>query len=273
MFVFGFRCSMFDVRLDRSMPSSDPPARPSLVVSLHDVSPATRAACEAIVEELRALGVGACSLLVIPDHHRRGHFLKDARFCEWLRELANAGHEAVMHGYFHRRARRDGESTLQKLTTRVYTSDEGEFYDLDRTTARELVARAQADFAQLGLAPRGFIAPAWLLGAEAAEALRELGIAYTTRLAAVFDLRSGATHRSQSLVWSVRSAWRRAVSLAWNAQLFRQLAANPLMRISIHPVDLAHPRIWRQVRRLTAAALAMRTARTYAEWIGCASDA
>ncbi|HZJ15265.1 MAG TPA: polysaccharide deacetylase family protein [Chthoniobacteraceae bacterium] len=240
----------------------------ALVVSLHDVSPHTRPACERILEELSALGIPTCSLLVIPNHHRRGHFLDDPVFCQWLKAQAQAGHEIVTHGYFHQRARRAEESTQQKLMTRVYTADEGEFYDLDGQSARDLVAKANAEFAQLGVAPRGFIAPAWLLGTEAEAVLRELKIEYTTRLGSVLDLRTNTTYRSQSLVWSVRSRWRRATSIAWNARLFRRLRSNPLLRISIHPVDVEHAAIWRQICRCITHALGTRVPVTYGRWIG-----
>ena len=239
----------------------------ALVVSLHDVSPQTRAECVPILAELAALGVPRSSLLVIPDHHRRGHFLADAECSAWLRALAAAGHELVMHGYHHERARRAGESMGAKLTTRIYTADEGEFFDLDRASASALVEKARADFRQLGVEPAGFIAPAWLLSAEAEAALRELGCDYTTRLGSVVDLKSGRTFQSQSLVWSVRNAWRRQVSRAWNAFLFHRLAGNLLLRISIHPVDLRHPRIWRQIREIIARALADREPLTYHEWL------
>jgi predicted deacetylase len=239
----------------------------ALVLSLHDVSSHTQPACERMLVELRALGINACSLLVIPNRHRRGHFLDDPAFCEWLKAQAQAGHEIVTHGYFHQRARRAEESTLQKLMTRAYTADEGEFYDLDQQSARNLVAKANAEFAQLGIAPRGFIAPAWLLGAEGEAALRELKIEYTTRLGSVLDLRTNTTYRSQSLVWSVRSGWRRLTSLAWNALLFCRLRSNPLLRISIHPVDIEHAAIWRQIRRCITQALITRIPMTYGRWL------
>ena len=239
----------------------------ALVVSLHDVSPQTRAECAEILAELSVLGVEKCSLLVIPDHHRRGHFLADAECAAWLRTQAAAGHELVMHGYHHQRARRDGESVGAKLTTRIYTADEGEFFDLDCAASTALVKKAREDFRQLGVEPAGFIAPAWLLSAEAEAALRELGCEYTTRLGSVVDLPNGRVFKSQSLVWSVRSAWRRQVGRAWNALLFRRLAANPLLRISIHPVDLQHPQIWRQIRGLITRALADREPLTYHAWL------
>ena len=243
------------------------PTRRALVVSLHDVSPQTREACTRIIDELAQLGVARTSLLVIPDHHRRGNVRSDPQLCGWLRDLANAGHEIVLHGYFHERARRSTEGLAAKITTRIYTADEGEFYDLDREEARGLYRRGQADLQAAGLAAPGFIAPAWLLSDEAEAALREEGCAYTTRLSSVVVLQSRARHQSQSLVWSVRSGWRRKVSLAWNALLFRRLADRPLLRIAIHPVDLAHPAIWSQIRTLITAALSDREPTTYGAWI------
>jgi predicted deacetylase len=117
------------------------PAR-SLVVSLHDVSTVTRAECASILAELASLGIRQTSLLVIPDHHHRGHMLADPSFGEWLREQAASGHEIVIHGYHHRRTRREGENLGTRLTTRFYTADEGEFYDLNRTAATDLVRKA-----------------------------------------------------------------------------------------------------------------------------------
>lgn len=239
----------------------------SLIVSLHDVSPHTFAACRRIVETLEEVGVKRCSLLVVPDHHRRGHFLDDPEFCEWLKALVARGHEAVIHGYYHRRARREGEGVVAKLTTRVYTADEGEFFDMERAVAAELVSKARDEFRTLGLEPSGFIAPAWLLSEQAEQALVDLGIRYTTRLGSVLEFPDRNRTDSQSLVWSVRSGWRRVVSFGWNAFLFGRLQSNPLLRISIHPVDLQHPAIWRQVLQLTGHSLRTRTAHTYESWV------
>ncbi len=237
----------------------------ALIVSIHDVSPLTRATVAAMREELLGLGVGCVSLLVIPNHHRRGHFLDDPEFCAWL--SAQEADEAVIHGYYHARARGGGEGLLSKLITRVYTRDEGEFYDMGRTEALETVTRAQADFARLGMHPDGFIAPAWLLSGPAEDALREAGCAYTTRLGAVVDFRRGKTFHSQSMVYSVRNAWRRATSLAWNSLLYSRLRRAPLLRIGLHPPDFSHPAVWRQIRRKISCALEDRIPMTYHGWI------
>ncbi len=154
-----------------------------------------------------------------------------------------------------------------QLTTRLYTADEGEFYDLEEEPARERVALAREEFRSAGLDPVGFIAPAWLLSEAAQRALRALGVSYTTRLGSVVDLQNARTFASQSLVWSVRSAWRRATSLAWNACLARALTSRSLLRISIHPVDWSHAAVKRQILNLATKTIARREALTYQNWI------
>jgi predicted deacetylase len=119
-----------------------------------------------------------------------------------------------------------------------------------------------------GLDVVGFIAPAWLLGKEAEQAARNIGFAYTTRLGGVLDLRSGEGTRSQSLVYSPRSAWRRKVSLAWNAFLAARLRKNPLARLGLHPPDWKHEAIKTQALRLARELAADRRVIRYRDWVG-----
>ena len=244
-----------------------------LVISVHDVSPLTWPVVGAMLADLRAWGVGRTSLLVIPDHHGRGRFRDDAVLCRALERLATReGHELVVHGYYHRRPPRASEGGITRWVTGTYTAGEGEFYDLEEVAAAERLERAREDFATLDApAPVGFIAPAWLLGEAAERAVRSAGFRYTTRLGTVTDYFAaggrGVT-RSQSLVWSPRNAWRRAVSLGWNAALARRLRGRGLLRVGVHPPDRSHPALWRQVERLVRAALRDREAVTYAEFVG-----
>jgi len=244
------------------------PGRRVLAVSIHDVSPWTRAAVEPMLSDLAAAGVGVTSLLVVPDHHHRGSVGADEEFLAWLRALQAAGHEIVLHGFYHRREPAAGEGGMSRLVTEHYTAGEGEFYDLGYDEARRRMDEGRSMLTAAGLEVRGFIAPAWLLGAEAERAARDLGFAYTTRLGGVLDLRSGAWTASQSLVWSVRSGWRRTVSLGWNAYLAARLRKNPLARLGLHPPDWRYDKIRAQALRLAGEGARDRAVERYRDWVG-----
>jgi predicted deacetylase len=238
-----------------------------LVVSVHDVAPSTKPIAEKIISDLIQKGIRHCSLLVVPDYHHRGASMQDRPFVSWLRTLEEAGHEIVIHGHFHERPSRTRESFLEKCSTQFYTQGEGEFYDLGYDEAFRRIKTARDEFLANGLKPRGFVAPAWLLSSEGERAARDAEMEYTTRLRTVRDLRSGETFSARSLVYSVRNSWRRAVSLAWNAALSRVLESKPLLRLSIHPPDLSHPTIWRQIVDLISEMDGRRTPTTYQDWI------
>jgi len=235
----------------------------ALVVSIHDVAPSTRARVEKILASLAGHGVHTCSLLVVPDYHRLGRSLADRSFCSWLHALAVNEHEIVIHGFFHQRARRRDENARAKIVTRIYTADEGEFFDLGYGEALRLIRKAQEDFKTHDFHPTGFIAPAWLLGAEAERAVIDAGMSYTTTLRAVRDFDRDRTIPSQSLVYSVRSGLRSISSLAWNRSLFHRLTSNPLLRLGIHPPDVERAAIWKQIGKIINEALLDRRVMTY----------
>jgi predicted deacetylase len=242
-------------------------AKDALVVSLHDIAPSNREASQKIISELCRNGVRVCSLLVVPDYHHQGLAVQDRQFVSWLRELEGQGHEIVIHGYFHQRPRQPNEGFRQRLMTRSYTSDEGEFYDLEYDEALRRITAARDAFKAIGLTPRGFIAPAWLLSPEGERAARDAEMEYTTRLRTVRDLRSGTNFPAWSLVYSVRSDWRRSASLAWNSALHLLVREKPLVRLSIHPPDYSFPAVWKQIVDLAKEMGEARTPTTYRDWI------
>jgi predicted deacetylase len=242
-------------------------ARDFVVVSLHDVAPSNQQIANTILSELSHRGVRVCSLLVVPDYHHQGLFTKDRQFVSWLRGLEADGHEIVIHGYFHERARRPKETLGDRLLMTFYTDNEGEFYDLGYAEALHRISTARDEFRAQGLKPRGFVAPAWLLGQDAERAARDAEMEYTTRLHTVCDFRSGDVFAANTVVYSVRNSWRRTLSRAWNATLVRFLKDGSLLRVSIHPPDYSHPAVWRQITGLLEEAVASRTATTYEEWI------
>ena len=238
-----------------------------LVVSIHDVAPATQSTVSEMIAELARRGVHHTSLLVVPNYHHQGASVEDQNFVSWLRQLESAGHEIVVHGYFHQRPKSAGESLFDRVVTRFYTQGEGEFYDLGYEEALRRITAGRDEFKAAGLRPRGFVAPAWLLSNEGLRAARDAEMEYTTHLRDVVDLRSGESFAARSLVYSVRNGWRRATSLAWNAALSRALKTKPLMRLSIHPPDYSHPAVWRQIIDLVNAMAPVRTPTTYQDWI------
>lgn len=243
---------------------TNPDEEAACAVSVHDVSPLTRPAVDAMLADLRGAGVGVTSLLVVPDHHRKGAVDRDVAFRDWLRTREAEGHEIVLHGFYHLRERGRG-GIARRLVTEHYTAGEGEFYDLGYDEARKRLARGRKMLAEFDLV--GFIAPAWLLGQDAERAVRDEGFGYTTRLGGVLDLRSGARTDSQSLVYSVRSGWRRAMSLAWNSWLAGRLRSNPLMRLGLHPPDWRHPGIKTHALRLAREGAHARRVIRYRDWV------
>ena len=238
-----------------------------VVVSIHDVAPATQSIVAKMLSELAQKGIHHCSLLVVPNYHHRGASSQDREFVSWLRHLEAAGHEIVIHGYFHERPKSAGESFFQKFVTQIYTQGEGEFYDLDYNEAFRRITKARDEFHAAGFKPRGFVAPAWLLSDAGMRAARDAEMEYTTHLRDVVDLRSDEVFPARSLVYSVRNGWRRGVSLAWNAGLSRALKNKPLMRLGIHPPDYSHPAIWAQILSFAAEMGRARTPTTYQDWI------
>ena len=242
----------------------------SLVVSLHDVSPLTQSLCDQILVQLRELGIGQVSLLIIPNHHGRAPIGESPAFQRWLSRAIEAGHEPVLHGYYHRRERGKADSLVRRVMTEFYTAGEGEFYNLSSGEAATLLERGLADLSFLPRKIAGFIAPAWLLGAEAEVAVRELGFLYTTRLSKVRVFNGNGDIASQSLVWSTRAGWRISMSLVWNRSLSLCLSGAQLVRIGIHPPDAQHGMVWKQIRKLISAAGRSRRCASYEKCLGIA---
>ncbi len=239
----------------------------ALVVSVHDVSPLTEAACDQMLAELVGVGVSRASLLVIPDHHGRAPVVRAPGFQRWLSRKVSEGHEPVLHGYRHLRTRRVGENARTRWITRVYTAGEGEFYDVTEGEAAALLSQGRRDLSFLSRTPAGFIAPAWLLGPEARRAVTAGGFRYTTTVNGVDRLPDEARTPSRSLVWSTRSLWRRAASRLWNAGLHERLRREPLLRIGLHPPDVCHAAVWDQALGIVRAAVRDREVMTYEEWV------
>ena len=214
------------------------PLAPALSVVLHDVAPATWAACEQIRRRLAALAPGLpVTLLAVPHYHGQP---PEPLFERWLDVAVEHGDELALHGYTHRDPGQPS-GWLDHLLRRWYTDGEGEFAALGEAEARHRLRAGMTWFRQRGWPLEGFVAPAWLLSEGAWRALGEQGFRYTCTLTRVIALPSRAAVPSASIVYSTRSAWRRALSPHWNRLRSWQAREQQLLRFEVHPVDARHP--------------------------------
>ena len=230
-------------------------ARKSLIVSLHDAHPGSRAQIAEQVAFLAAYGITRSSILVVPEFHHEGALLDDPAFCEAVTGWQAGGHEIVLHGYFHDRLESPPEKLSTVFWTRLYTNQEAEFLDLPREMAQLRLEKGRALFEVLGWRTSGFVAPAWLMSPEMPGLLAELGFTYTTRLGEILWLQPDRKREkaSQSLCYSTRASWRRFASGVWNKHLYGRLRETDLVRLSLHPRDLEFPLMRRQIDQILRA--------------------
>ena len=234
---------------------------PGLSVVVHDVAPATWDLCRRLMDAVHEVAPVQMTLLAVPRYHRQPH---DERFDAWLAERLQGGDELALHGYTHWD---DGQPQgwLDHLRRRVYTAGEGEFCALSCAQAMLRLTAGMRWFEQNRWPLHGFVAPAWLMSPGTWSALRALPLRYTCTLRQLVPLPESEPLTSQSLVYSTRSAWRRAMSRAWNPAVAATQRHRPLLRFELHPHDVAHPAVRRSWQRLLARHLLRRQPLTLAQ--------
>jgi predicted deacetylase len=244
-----------------------------LCIAIHDVAPATWPACERLLAMLDRLGAPPLTLLVVPDYHHRGRVDSDASFLRAIDARIACGDEVALHGYFHLDGGKPPRSPAQWLRRRVLTAGEGEFADLREEEAAVRIACGVELFSQLGWAPRGFVAPAWLLGTGARAALARVPLVYTsthTHLETILDRRRIA---APCLTASVRSRWRRIASRHWLVLAAAATRDIPLIRVGLHPADVDHPDVCARLTVLLRSMLVTREPSTKSAAIAAATPA
>lgn len=244
-----------------------PPATSGrLCIVLHDVAPLNLPACDRVLGAIRAAAqpgpAPPVTLLAVPCYHRSPTaWPDDALFDRWLTQAHAQGHELALHGYTHL----DDQPLhgwRDRLLRRWYTAAEGEFAALPVDEARRRLEVGRAWFARQGWPLHGFVAPAWLLGPGARQALQQVPFDYTCTLNLIEAPPARPVVQARSLVYSTRSAWRRSASRLWNGWLARQQRHAPLLRLELHPQDADHPDIRRQWTGVLRQALRERQAVT-----------
>lgn len=238
----------------------------ALCVTIHDVAPATWPFCRRLVDAVAAVDPRApLTLLTVPNFHDGGE-AAPAGYIDWLHARVARGDEIALHGYTHRDESAARARGTQRLVRRVYTAAEGEFAALSRAEAARRIARGRLWCAAHALDVRGFVPPAWLLGREALQAVREFDFEYTTTLTHLVILRTGQRLYAPSLVYSTRSAPRRALSRVWNRAFASSMRGMPLLRLGLHPADAKYADIVRHAQRLLEALRCVRDPLTKYEY-------
>ena len=236
----------------------------TVCVVLHDVAESTHDACLRLLDAVREVaGDVPATLLVVPRYHGE---TPSSRFEAWLDGRVERGDELALHGLTHRdEGAPDG--WIDRLRRSSYTRGEGEFWALSRDEALARIDVGLAWFARHRWPLAGFVAPAWLLGPGAREAVAQRPFAYTSTLRQLVHLPEGRAITSQSVVYSTSSAWRRASSLAWNAAVARGVGANPLLRLELHPRDADFDTVRRSWQAILRQGLRDRSASTVASFM------
>jgi len=231
---------------------SKPARQPAVCIVVHDAAPSTRPSCVRLLTAVRQVaGDAPVTILAVPRYHDEA---PTAEFEAWLGERARRGDELALHGCTHLD---DGKPSgaVDAVRRSHYTRGEGEFWSLSRQDALARIDVGIAWFAKNGWPLSGFVAPAWLLGPGAREALVERPFEYTATLRELVHLPDHTPVSSQSVVYSTSSAWRRTSSLAWNAGVDLLERSNPVLRIELHPRDADFPAVRRSWQGILARAL------------------
>ena len=197
----------------------------SLLVSIHDVTPALEAGVLRLWEMCAARGLSP-ALLLVPDWHGEWPLGRHPGFVRWLHERVSGGAEIVLHGERHSR---------------------GEFRALERAAARERIDRGLGSLRALGLEPVGFVPPAWLAREDGHAAVRDAGLGFSEDERSIRLFPAGRRVASPAVRWSARTPARAWGSVAVARGRWLLQRRSRYARVAFHPQDYAHPRTTRDL--------------------------
>jgi predicted deacetylase len=241
-----------------------PVPRRLLLASIHDVSPRFETEVGRLLELLQSHVGERVAMLVVPNHWGDAPIVPGSPFATRLRSWAEAGIEMFLHGFYHRDMSAHA-SAGDRLRARFMTAGEGEFLGLSAADAAMRIEEGRALVEDvIGRPVDGFIAPAWLYGSGALEALRSAAIPIAEDHLRVWSPASGQQLASGPVItWASRTRMRLLSSLAAAAAL-RHAPLN-VLRIGVHPPDIRHPSLVRSIDKTFSTAARNRRAGRYSD--------
>lgn len=240
-----------------------------LLVSIHDVGPRFAREVDQLGERLSSqLGGKQFAMLVVPDHWDESPLSADRGFCRRLRGWSDEGVEMFVHGWSHRDS--SVHHGLAAIKARHMTASEGEFLGLSTAEAARKMADGKALIEDIiGRPAAGFIAPAWLYGPGAREALASAGFALAEDHMRVWRPDTGEVLAKGPVVtWASRSKARTASSIAFAAIARTVLRPFPTVRLAVHPGDVTKESLLASIDGTLRAFLRRRNASRYASLLG-----
>ena len=237
-----------------------------LLASIHDVGPRAEAQVDQLADLLaRLLGGMNFAMLVVPDHWGEAPLAQNPAYQAKLRAWADQGVEMFVHGWFHKDLAQ--HSGMAAFKAKHMTASEGEFLGLSRDEA----ARRMADGRKLiediiGRSVAGFIAPAWLYGPGALEAVAQAGFALAEDHMRVWRPDTGETlARGPVVTWASRSRGRQLSSRFFASLARVGLHGLDVARIAVHPGDTTVPALLTSIEATYKAFASRRPAGRYAQ--------
>lgn len=235
-----------------------------LLASIHDVSPRFESEVDRLMQLLQPHVGNRVAMLVVPNHWGDAPLIAGSGFASKLRAWADAGVEMFLHGYFHRDEVQHA-GRWSRFRARLMTAGEGEFLGLSKHEAQSRITCGKTLVEDvIGHQIAGFVAPAWLYGRGAEEALSDGALPMAEDHWRVWSPTTGRTlTRGPVVSWASRTPARLLSSLA-AAAVLRHSPIN-VMRIGVHPPDVRHPRVVRSISTTLRAALRDRRPAAYSE--------
>lgn len=237
-----------------------------LLASIHDVGPRAERQVDQLADLLAGLLGGMnFAMLVVPDHWGEAPLAANPAYQAKLRAWADQGVEMFVHGWFHKDLAQ--HSGLAAFKARHMTASEGEFLGL----SREEAARRMGDGRKLiediiGRPAAGFIAPAWLYGPGAMEAVAQAGFALAEDHMRVWRPDTGETlARGPVVTWASRTRGRQLSSRFFAGLARVGLHGLDVARIAVHPGDTTVPALLDSIRATYASFARRRRAGRYGE--------
>jgi predicted deacetylase len=213
-----------------------------LVVSLHDVAPATAELSRRWLELLETLGVRA-SLLVIPGRWNGQELSQSPAFVDWLHAAESRGHEIVQHGLLHTRDKQFVSTSSRSRIGGLLGRGCQEFWELPYEEAFLRLVQGKSILATCGFKATGFVAPAWMMSQGTLDALKDTGFQYTNNHTHLINTQTGekkfvvvTSQRPRSLLSLPGVAVTNGIAKYVETR-------EKSMRIAIHPADLMSPRL------------------------------